>query len=680
MRVHLPALLECAILAAAAAPLIVAAASAATVPAPRATRSFTVDVLAAVQTLDAAQISPDGSRVLVTVRRLRPASDDVERTLWVMNASGTERRQLASDVVPDRTPPAWSPNGREVAWVAGSFSAPSLVVLDMVTGDRRTIYAGEVDAFSWSPDGARIAAIVQPREPEVERTDLLVMSEERPPPRHQLLVLDARSGASLQLAAEQDLAEEAPAWSPDGRRIVFTAGDDLFVAAIPSPDAAAGPATKLVVRPGADRSPAWSPDGKRIAFASHAGVARGSFGISLVDPDHPDATPSDDLAAALDPGFGSDAPRFLAWAPEGDALYVSRLDHMRQELVRLDLATRHVAPIASSDGVLYAFSLSADGKTLACVSSSPSDPGAVLVGATTNFAPHRLSWEQPELAGVALPPVRVVRWTSADGLALEGLLMEPPGAGSGPFPLVVLTEGSHGTFDLSFSTRISADTAAALFPFDPRIVAARGYAVFMPNVRGSWGFGERLRKLVRGDIAKGPYDDLMSGLDRLVADHVADPARLAILGTGYDGYRAAYALTRTDRFRAAVLGEPFGVDLFAFWSHPWFGAWVDQGTGGAPWEKGAAYLDLSPIAHAQAIKTPTLLFCIDHDPSIAMEQCRELHHALQTLKVPTELIVQPRPAESSFGISRTRSLLDLMRRTLAWIERWNPVTGSPAPL
>jgi dipeptidyl aminopeptidase/acylaminoacyl peptidase len=184
---------------------------------------------------------------------------------------------------------------------------------------------------------------------------------------------------------------------------------------------------------------------------------------------------------------------------------------------------------------------------------------------------------------------------------------------------------------------------------------------------------------VRGDIAKGPNDDLMSGIDRLVADGVADPARLAILATGYDGYRAAYALTRTDRFRAAVLGEPFGVDLFAFWSHPWFGAWVDQGTGGPPWEKSAAYVELSPIAHAQAIKTPTLLFCIDHDPPIAMEQCRELHHALQTLKVPTDLIVQPSPMASAFGISRTRSLLDLMRRTLAWIERWNQVAGSPAP-
>src|SRR6185436_20040803 len=116
------------------------------------------------------------------------------------------------------------------------------------------------------------------------------------------------------------------------------------------------------------------------------------------------------------------------------------------------------------------------------------------------------------------------------------------------YPLIVLMEGSHGVFDLSYSSRVSSD-GFSWFGFQPRVLAALGYVVLMPNPRGSWGFGEAFERKEVGDFGNGPYQDIVSGVDALIASGVADSARLGIMGSGFDGYRAALALTRTNGFR-----------------------------------------------------------------------------------------------------------------------------------
>ena len=628
-----------------------------------ASQPFTLQVLSRLQILDGATISPDGLNVLVSVHRMRPVQDDVERTLWLMSADTGEKREVARDLLPDTSQALWSPDGSRIAFVAGTLRNPELVVLDVNSGQRKLLIKDNVEGYAWSPTGDLMAAVVAPLVTTKQEADLRI-ADEPVVARNRLLLLDAKTGNIRELADDLEVDPFAPSWSPDSTKLAFSASDDLYVIDVKSTRWFA-----LVKRPGVDRHPVWSPNGKTIAFSSQYGESRGPHFLSLVEA-AVGSIPRDGYQT-LDPGFGSDDPRFFVWSRDSRSIYVSVLSHMRQRLVRLDLTEGSVTVITVGDSeIYYNFSSTADGGQFACIASSPEDPGSLVVSPFAEFVPRRLRWNYPELIGVNLGHMETVDWMSTGGLHLEGLLLTPSERGINlkPYPLVILTEGSHGTFDLSFTTRVSADSPSAAFPFEPHVLAGKGYAVFMPNVRGSWGFGENLRSLVWNDPAKGPYEDLMSGIDSLVNRGVVDPQRIAIMGIGFDAYRAAYALTKTHRFRAAVLGEPFGIDLISFFSDPFFGSWVETSLGGTPWDKPALYTELSPLLNASAITTPVQLFCMESDRPLAVQQCHEFHRALDRLKIPNQLILIAQTA-SFFGGEKVRSYLDLMDRSIQWIDR-----------
>jgi dipeptidyl aminopeptidase/acylaminoacyl peptidase len=220
---------------------------------------------------------------------------------------------------------------------------------------------------------------------------------------------------------------------------------------------------------------------------------------------------------------------------------------------------------------------------------------------------------------------------------------------------------------LSFTGRVSADSPSATFPFQQQIFAGQGYLILMPNPRGSWGYGEQFRRRGRGDYGIGPYNDIMSGVDYVISTQdIADSEKVGIMGMAFDGYRTAYAITQTSRFKAASVGQIYGFNLAS-----WYGQAPDiigRVLGGAPWQAPQNYAPVSPVNFAGNLKTPTLIFHLA-EPDCVAAQSREFYTALRQNNVPVEYVIYEQN-QNEFGTTKLNQWKDAVQRNVDWFNRW----------
>jgi dipeptidyl aminopeptidase/acylaminoacyl peptidase len=231
--------------------------------------------------------------------------------------------------------------------------------------------------------------------------------------------------------------------------------------------------------------------------------------------------------------------------------------------------------------------------------------------------------------------------------------------------LTIVHGGPAGSFADNFSVRRGA------YPI--QLFAQIGFAVFTPNPRGSGAYGEEFRAANVRDWGEKDYEDIMSGIDALVAQGVADPNRLGIMGWSYGGFMTSRVITKTKRFAAASVGA--GVtDTFSFvgttdippFLRSYFGAW--------PWEDSAMYASHTAIFNVKGVTTPTLIQHGESDARVPISQGWELYVALKEQKVPVEFVTYPRQGH---GFVEPKLIRDAMRRNVAWFSRW--ILGDQAP-
>jgi dipeptidyl aminopeptidase/acylaminoacyl peptidase len=198
-----------------------------------------------------------------------------------------------------------------------------------------------------------------------------------------------------------------------------------------------------------------------------------------------------------------------------------------------------------------------------------------------------------------------------------------------------------------------------------QLLATAGYAVFYPNVRGSTGYGYDFMVMNRADWGGGDFKDVMAAVDYLVQIGVADPDRLGIAGWSYGGYMAEWAITQTQRFKAAVSGagmadlaSEFGTEV-----HPSYDEWFY----GLPYEKPEGFRKSSPITYIKNARTPTLILQGEADVIDPLGQSQQLYRALKRYGVETELIVYPREGH---GLKEEKHLLDRLNRIIAWLDKY----------
>jgi dipeptidyl aminopeptidase/acylaminoacyl peptidase len=295
---------------------------------------------------------------------------------------------------------------------------------------------------------------------------------------------------------------------------------------------------------------------------------------------------------------------------------------------------------------------------MACVLEEVDQPGEVFVG-ELGGEPRRVSAFNTHLKEVALGRGETVEWLAPDGLRIEGVLIYPANYQQGKrYPLIAHIHGGPTWQWLMRFLGGWHDWGQWL--------AAQGYAVLLPNPRGSAGRGREYAWNNQRNWGHGDFGDVLSGVDALIERGIADPDRLGIGGWSYGGYMTAWAIGHTDRFKAAIVGA--GVtDLLSFQAAD-IPAWLPTQMMLAPsYREPEVYLRSSPITYVADAKTPTLILHGASDERVRLGQGKELYHALQALGVPTEMVIYPREPHIFQERNHQR---DVLTRVAAWFDRW----------
>jgi len=618
--------------------------------APDSSRVMTVDDLMGIRNLTEVRISPDGTRVayVVSVPDLEKNRHDSD--VWLVDREGGAALRLTAGLGRDDHP-RWSPEGDRIAFLSDRSGATQIWTIAPSGGEAvpLTELKGGAGSFTWSPDG-RLLAMLLPDgaaagddAPDKPASELIRPGET---PRHiHIFLADARDGSCRQLT-RGDFSVESFAWSPESGRIVYAARPtirvpDLFNSDLRIVDIGSGRERDLVARPGPDTSPAWSPDGDRIAFVSTNRRMEwiANWSICLVSAEGGEVR-------NLTPRFDEFITR-CTWSADGGRLFFQANRDVTTQLFALEVESGRIAAVSSGRRVYGGFSFSRDSRTAAFTASEPSRPGEVFISNLDSFRPARLTDINPQLEGIELGPMEVIRWKSPDGTEVEGILLKPVGFEPGRrVPLLTYVHGGpSGKFAYAFSPQIGGGSPIQGETYPLQVLAGHGAAVLMPNPRGSYGYGEKFRMANVGDWGGRDFQDIMSGIDALIERGIADPERLGIMGRSYGGYMTAWSITQTTRFKAASLGAGM-CNLVSFFGQTNIPGYMEYYFGEDIWKFGDLYRERSPLTHARRVRTPTLITHGEKDPRVPLPQAREYYHAMKRAGVPVEFVIFPRQGHS----------------------------------
>jgi dipeptidyl aminopeptidase/acylaminoacyl peptidase len=636
-----------------------------------ATRPAKLDDLFRIRNVTEARIAPAGDRVAYVISEVDAAKNVTRSGIWLIDAAGGMPLRLTAGPGRDESP-RWSPDGRAMAFISDRDGSNQIWIIDLAGGEARkavTVEGGTTN-FGWSPDGRKIAFLAHGTEPfgagkSGKGPEDVIVFDQAVPGR-QLLILDVTSGETSRLT-DDPLAVTDFSWSPDGKRIAFAAQpspriQDLYRTDIYTVDVETRVVRDLVKRPGIDTFPRFSPDGKQVAFLSTEGRTEwiANWYLCLV--------PAEGGAPRnLTPTF--DEFMFTPqWSPGGCRIFFQSPAGLGNQLFSVSTESGELRPLLRGDFVWSDFSFSANAQRMAFLGTNAVTPSEVYVSSPDEFDPVRLTSTNLELQSVSLGTQEIVRWKSLDGLEIEGLLLLPPGPlAEKPYPLLTYVHGGpSGRFAAEFSPQIGSPYPVQAECYPLQVLAGLGYAVFMPNPRGSYGYGETFRKANVGDWGGGDYRDIISGIDALIERKIADPGRLGIMGRSYGGYMTAWIISQTARFKAASLGAGMS-DLISFYGETDIPGYVEYYLGAVPWREADRLLKRSPVHYAQNVKTPTLILHGEKDFRVPVPQAQELYTALKRNGVPVELIIYPRQGHVS---TEPKFMRDAMERNLEWFRRW----------
>ena len=633
------------------------------------------DDILGVRDVGSPRISPDGARILYTVREPDLANNRFRSSLWVVGWNGGTPTRLIDKA--SIAAVQWAPDSRRAALLMSSDGDTQIVILNVSDGKLVPLSTrGKHGAFSthryysgmqWSPDGRQLAFAAQdltdPVDPFLWKD--WYRSEGFGEIRHrvQLWTVDVTTGAVTQLT-RGDFHHGQPTWSPDGRQIAFMANRggreeeivsstnedyDIWVVA-----ADGGEPRKLTRNTGPDINPVWSPDGRAIAFSavpyqgSHGDVFRlHTVVVATGETTVLTGPPTFDYSVEVDPG---------QWT--GDRIFFTAGVRSTSHVFSTAANEKSPRPLTSGDRVVSSLTVSADGRRIAMLIADPMNPAEVWVAQADGAALKQLTSVNADLDRSTLATTERVRWRSEDGMEIEGLVVKPAGFQPGrKYPLVVRPHGGpHGASRFGFNAEY-------------QVYASQGYISFAPNFRGSSDYGQPFVDADRGNLGGGDFRDLMTGVDHLIAIGYVDASRMAITGTSYGGFMTAWAIGHTDRFKAAMAGAPV-VNAQSFFGTSDIPTWVTWEYYGPPWQNPDLIRAYSPITYIQNAKTPTLVTHGENDVRVPLSQGFELYRSLKTLGVPTDMVIYP---GERHGFSRPQHQVDRLRRTLEWFARYIPV-------
>jgi dipeptidyl aminopeptidase/acylaminoacyl peptidase len=629
------------------------------------------------------RIAPDGLRVAYVVTSADREKGEYRSAVWIARLDGSEEPRRFTFGEKRDGSPRWSPDARWLAFVSnrGDDKAQAqLYVIPAEGGEARrlTDLKESVSDVTWSPDSTRLAFTSRVRDEAYEEED----DSKRAPRRFTRLfqkldsvgwtgdrrshvfVVDLEGGEPRQIT-EGDSENGTPAWSPDGKRIVFAATrgerwDTELINRLYAVDAEGGEPTQLTGDDGSYETPAFSPDGTRIAyrFIREDGTHPYHHQVGVMNADGSDAkilTAALDRQCAPHPDYREpiwDGERILFTVEDGGNThaYTVEADGTSDPLLLVggelavsgyDLRDGRLAYVASTHTTMRELYATTDGRKLTRVGDA--------------FTSGRELVEPERFTAV-----------SADGYEVDAWVVRPAGFEQGKrYPTLL---NIHGGPFAQYSTG---------FFDESQVYAGGGYVVLFSNPRGGSGYSEAHGRAIRGPVGgAGPgwgtrdYEDLMAVVDTAIErfDFV-DSDRLGVIGGSYGGYMTSWIVGHTNRFKAAVSERAVNNLVSMFGSSDLF--WVfERQFGGPMWDHMDAYIEKSPSTYAKSIETPVLVMHSEQDLRCSIEQGEHLFNLLRLLGKDVEMLRFP---AESHELSRAGSPVHRVQRfeaILEWFGRY----------
>lgn len=631
-----------------------------------------INTLFAAHTFEQVALAPDGNSIAwVEAVHSKKGAGVGSTVIYVKNLkSGAPPRRVSAGVADSlhaESDVSWSPDGQKLAFLsdAAKKGQLQLYVTNASGGAAKllTNVKGFLASPGWSPDGKTIAVLLTenatrasgPLVAETPETGEIkdAFFEQR------LALVDPTGAAPLRQITPADTYIYEYGWSPDSKRFVVSSalgnGDNnWWIAELSTLEVATG-AMKSIYKPKLQiANPVWSPDAKHIAFIegimSDEGLTGGDIHLVSTDGGEARNLTKDMKASAA----------WLGWLPDKRILF-SEFVGGNSAVATLDPATGKIEQRWTGEGALtsggtfgFLLSASSDGSTLGGVFQSFARPPEVV---TISGSPAAITPVTSRNKGLspAWGQAKSITWKNGE-YEVQGWLLYPRDFDPAKkYPLVVHVHGGPSFISLSHWPG-SHDFAAGL--------AGMGYFVLYPNPRGSYGQGENFTRANVKDFGYGDFKDIMGGVDEALKVAPIDSNRLGITGWSYGGFMTMWAVTQTNRFKAAMAGAGlsnwqsyYGENLIDQWMIPFFGKSV--------YDDPEIYAKSSPINFIKKAKTPTLILVGDSDGEVPAPQSYEFWHALKTLGVETQFVVYEHEGHLFANPKHQR---DVIARTLAWFD------------
>ncbi|MDY7395639.1 S9 family peptidase [Aureibaculum sp. 2210JD6-5] len=631
------------------------------------------------------EISPDGSHIVYQRSGFDIMNDKKQSRLWMMNADGSNHVKLTSNEV-NESNPKWSPDGTRIAFTSSTENGSEIFVYWLATGKtaKLTQLEKSPSGLNWSPNGKHIAFLMTV--PEAQPT--LVKAPKKPegakwaehprvttrfkyeadgsgyiePGFKHLFVISADGGTAHQISSG-NYKFGSPHWAKDGKSLFFSGNliddwdYDFRNSEIYNINIASGKTVALTDRKGPDGDLAISPNGKQIAYVGFDDKVQ-TYQVNHIYLMDLDGSNKRQITMNLDR-----SPSDLIWSNDGKGLYFQYDDKGNTKIGYTTLSGKTSIIADNLGGTAIgrpygggSYSVAENG-TIAFTQTTPNYPSEIAVvqkGKTRKIS----KLNDDILPYRTLGKVEEIWYKSTiDGNDIQGWIVYPPNFdASKKYPLLV---ENHGGPISNYGDRFSPEM---------QLYASAGYVVFYPNPRGSTSYGEKFGNLLYHNYPGNDYDDVMDGVDAVIAKGIIDTTELFVTGGSAGGIMTAWMIGKNNRFRAAAVIKPVMNWISKTLTADNYYGYADSRYPGQPWENFETYWKFSPISLVGNIQTPTMVMVGTEDRRTPLSEAKQLYNALKIRKIETALVEIP--GAYHLIVNRPSQLITKVDHIVAWFEKY----------
>jgi dipeptidyl aminopeptidase/acylaminoacyl peptidase len=622
-----------------------------------------------IKNISSAQVSPDGTKVVYTIREAMMTDDRSEYVnhIWISAIDGSNAKQLTTGDK-NNSNPKWSPDNKSIAFTSSRDGKNNVYILPIAGGEAEKITEtkGGVSEFEWSNDGTKIAVIVADAATDKEeknkkaKNDWYMWEAELKQNRLQVYWInqkDASQKYMQKLLTNDNISVYAFDWNKDGTSIVYSYGkstkaNDNSYSDIALINIETGVIKNIANTAAGESSPQFSPDGSLISYystenpndwpgAKHVKVYALADGKTL----RLKATPNED---------GS----ILGWTADGKNIVWSESNKTLTSIYTLSVDGKNMTELSKGEkNYIGAAKINASHTFISFTLQNTSQFPELYVSKLSEYAPLKITSINAGISSMPLGRTEVIKWKGADGLEIEGLLTYPLNYTAGKkVPLILnIHGGPAGNFGQTCIATNQGTYPLAAFSED-------GYAILRPNPRGSSGYGSEFRMANRQDWGGKDYIDLMNGVDQVIKMGVTEESMLGVMGWSYGGYMSSWIVGHTNRFKAASIGAPV-VDLVFQNLTDDIEGFLPSYFKSDPWNNWSMYSEHSPLRFVQNVQTPVILQHGEADQRVPLGNSVMFYNALKRRNIPVKLLVLPRQPH---GPSEPRMVLKTMQTNIEW--------------